>query len=339
MDYLALDVGGANLKAAHSGGGAWSVRFAVWKHPHKLAHRLRRLLRLAPGFDGLVVTMTAELCGCFTTKREGVGHVLDAVGAVAGAKPVWVWLTDGRLVDLEEARQQPLVCAASNWLALATFVAQQFPEGESLFIDTGSTTTDIVWLEGGLPRAQGLTDPHRLATGELVYVGVRRTGLAALGTEVQWRGRCYGLVAEAFAKTGDVFWLTGQVAEAGYWRGATQGESALRVDAARRVVRVIGGDLEMYTVADAVELAGCFAGLAAGRVAQGIARVCQGRLMPDRVVVSGSGDFLASQAADRVWPGVAQVRLAQAWGDEASCAGCAYALAQLALRGSVGSLG
>src|SRR5437773_11265665 len=105
---LGLDVGGANLKAAHSGGGARSRPFALWKSPAGLTDALRPLLRDWPPYDLLAVTMTGELCDCFATKREGVRTILDAVCAAAGTTPVRVWRTDGRLVDVATARREPL---------------------------------------------------------------------------------------------------------------------------------------------------------------------------------------------------------------------------------------
>src|SRR5438477_275211 len=79
---LGLDVGGANLKAAHTDGTARSRPFALWKEPAALAERLRSLRGEFPAFDRLAVTMTGELCDCFATRREGVRHILNAVAAV-----------------------------------------------------------------------------------------------------------------------------------------------------------------------------------------------------------------------------------------------------------------
>ena len=85
---LGLDVGGANLKAAHTGGEAVTTPFALWKQPDQLAAALADLVAGLPGFDALAVTMTGELCDCWETKREGVLAILDAVATVAAAKPV-----------------------------------------------------------------------------------------------------------------------------------------------------------------------------------------------------------------------------------------------------------
>src|SRR5262249_8238736 len=126
---LGLDVGGANLKAAHSSGTCRSRPFALWKNPAALPDSLRELLHGLPDADLLAVTMTGEPCDCFATKREGVRCILDAVVQAAGARTVRVWHNDGRLTDAATARETPLTVAAANWLALATFAGRFAPTG------------------------------------------------------------------------------------------------------------------------------------------------------------------------------------------------------------------
>ena len=108
---LGLDIGGANLKAAHSTGVVFLRPYALWKNPDGLPEALRQLVRESPPHDQLAVTMTGELCDCFETKRHGVAAILAAVDALAGHSPVRVWRTDGRFVDLSEARATPLQVA------------------------------------------------------------------------------------------------------------------------------------------------------------------------------------------------------------------------------------
>ena len=172
---LGLDIGGANLKAAHTAGPARSRPFALWKDPAGLPAALSALIGEMPRADRLAVTMTGELCDCFETKREGVAAILDAVEGAAGDQPVRVWRNDGRFVDTTAARAEPLKAAAANWLALATFAGRFAPKGPALLLDIGSTTTDVVPLRDGRPVPQGRTDPERLRCEELVYTGVRRT--------------------------------------------------------------------------------------------------------------------------------------------------------------------
>src|SRR5437867_8428445 len=93
---LGLDIGGANLKAAHTDMPARSLPFVLWKNPRGLSSALNDLIGAMPSHDQLAVTMTGEFCDCFATRREGVNAILDSVAAVAGRTPVRVWSTHGR---------------------------------------------------------------------------------------------------------------------------------------------------------------------------------------------------------------------------------------------------
>ena len=124
MRVVGLDIGGANLKAADSDGKATTRPFAVWKTPEKLAAEIGQLLDGFARPDAIALTMTAELADCYRTKREGVDAVLAAVELSAAAIPVAVWQTAGRFVTPREAREAPLLAAAANWHALATFVGR-----------------------------------------------------------------------------------------------------------------------------------------------------------------------------------------------------------------------
>src|SRR5439155_1586656 len=161
--------------------------------------RLRRLCGEFPAFDRMAVTMTGELCDCFATRREGVRHILDAVAAVIPRDIVSVYRNDGLFADWEDAYAEPLSAAASNWLALAAFAGRYAPTGSALLVDIGSTTSDLIPLRDGVPVPTGRTDTDRLASGELVYTGVRRTPACALLGG--------GGAAEFFATTLDVYLL------------------------------------------------------------------------------------------------------------------------------------
>ena len=187
MTWLALDIGGANIKAADGRGHAHSMPFPLWRNHKRLAGALSDTLASSPTHEQIAVTMTGELADCFTTKAEGVHAILDAVEQTANSQRVSVYLTDGRLVPVDVARGQPLLAAASNWHALAQYVCR-FCHGQSgLLIDVGSTTCDIIPLDGEKPVAIGCTDPERLVAGELVYTGIERSPLCGIVRELPWR--------------------------------------------------------------------------------------------------------------------------------------------------------
>ena len=328
MNVLALDIGGVNIKVAHSDGDAECRPFALWQQPRCLPDVLGEMARQAAPFEHLALTMTAELCDCFATKRDGVHCILDAVEAMGAGKSVHVWQTDGRFVSPTEARLNPLRCAAGNWHALGTLLALMLNGEDALLIDTGSTTTDLIALHDGQVCAEGLTDTERLATGELLYVGAQRTPLMALGPTVAWRGHPHPVMAESFARTQDVYVLTGNLLPQPDCLATCDGRPMTQRAAAARVVRMIGADLELLNIGDAVQLAHAFAGEVRTRVSEAVAR-CAARRKVTRVVTSGSGAFLAEAGAAATLPDTPIEQLADRIGAEASVAACAHALVRL----------
>lgn len=326
--WIALDIGGANLKAAHASGRARTVPFELWKHPERLAAELARLLATLPPADAVAVTMTGELCDCFRTKADGVETILDAVANATKTRTRCVWGTDGAFHTFEEGVRRPELVAAANWLALASVAARLVPEGPGLLIDVGSTTTDLIPFRDGRVRPQGWTDSGRLRSCELVYAGARRTPLCALATEVDHRCGPIGLAAELFATTLDVYLLRGDIAEDPEDQATADGRPATRDCARDRIARMIAADRDEVSEADALALADAFDAVLVDRLVQAAGRAAPG---PERVVVAGSGEFLARRVAGRVVaPGGRIVALADLWDQARSDAGCAHALLVLA---------
>src|SRR5579871_3260794 len=168
-EVIGIDIGGANLKLATASGRSVTQVFEIWRTPERLEEVLRSMLVDFLPADALAVTLTAELADCFATKGEGVARILDAVERVAGLMPVRVWSTQGAFLDPAAARSRPLDVAAANWHALATWAGRWLPGPGAVLIDIGSTTTDLIPLQNGVPAARGNTDATRLMAGELVY--------------------------------------------------------------------------------------------------------------------------------------------------------------------------
>ena len=330
--WLALDVGGANLKGSHSSGAARSLPFALWRQPERLSAEIGRFAEAFPAFDRVALTMTAELCDCYPTKRAGVLAVLEAVSSALPMIPVVVWGLDGRLHPSTEIRDAPLLAAAANWLALATFAARLTGDGPGVLIDVGSTTTDIIPLQGGRPVPRGRTDTDRLQSGELSYVGVRRTTVCALAETLPFQGRPTALVAEFFATTLDVFLVLEDIREDPDDLDTADGRAATIANARDRLARTVGADREACSSADVVPLAEAAHEAILARLVSSSARaglVAGGR--PLVAVVSGSGEFLAERLAGRILgPEGRVVRLSEHWGSVASAAACAQALRLLA---------
>jgi (4-(4-[2-(gamma-L-glutamylamino)ethyl]phenoxymethyl)furan-2-yl)methanamine synthase len=322
---LGLDVGGANLKAAHTSGVAVSRRFALWKNPGGLTDALRDVIRSLPPADQLAVTMTGELCDCYESKRQGVNAILDAVESAVDGKPVLVWQNTGCFADLDRARSTPLQTAAANWLALATFVGRYAPAGPGLLLDVGSTTTDVVPLLDGRPVPRGRTDSERLLCRELVYLGVRRTPLCAVAGPVG--------AAELFATALDAYLVLGDVPEQAADCDTADGRPATRAAAHLRLARMLCADLETSTEDQRLQLART-ARLHQVLMLGAALRMVAARMPgpPRTVIRAGSGEFLADRAlCSQEWvPPCRVVSLERELGETASAAACAHAVAVLA---------
>jgi probable H4MPT-linked C1 transfer pathway protein len=327
---LGLDIGGANLKAAHSSGAAHLQPYALWKNPDGLDEALAHLLRKLPPFDQLTVTMTGELCDCFENKRTGVEAILATVEKVSGRRAIRVWRNDGRLVDLDTARADPLSVAAANWLALATFAGRFVPRGPALVVDIGSTTTDIVPMYDGKPIPRGRNDVKRLQHHELVYTGVRRTPVCALLGS--------GGAAEFFATTLDVYLVLGDEPENVGDCDTADGRPATRAAALARLARMVCVDLENYPEAAIRELASRIHHRQLRHLCRAVHNVSASLPEPPvAVVTAGSGEFLAARLFT-AWPDggtdrqrvLRRLSLARTIGPVVSQCACAYALAILA---------
>jgi probable H4MPT-linked C1 transfer pathway protein len=330
--WIALDIGGANIKAAHTSGIARTVPFELWKRPDELPRLLSQLTAALPPAERIAITMTAELCDCYPTKAKGVREVLTAAKSVYSGKLIRVWGTDGRFHTVEDILEHPDPAAASNWLALASVAARLLPDRCGLLVDVGSTTTDLIPLRDGKPVPRGRTDTQRLRSGELVYIGVRRTPVCALATELKLRDATTGLSAELFASTLDVYLVRRQIPPDPYNASTADGRPATVEAASDRLARMVGADRDTFSLDDASTFADAAHAALMGRMLTAAERACRETIgQPQGAVIAGSGEFLARELAHRLLEsGCPIVSLNEAWGPIASSAGCATALGILA---------
>jgi (4-(4-[2-(gamma-L-glutamylamino)ethyl]phenoxymethyl)furan-2-yl)methanamine synthase len=301
---LGWDVGGANLKAARieegsqSGATVLERPFPLWRERHGLPAILAGTAERLGGARHMAVTMTAELADCFATKREGVVFVLDAFRAAFPDVEPWIYGIDGRFRSADAARQRPNQIAAANWRASASFVARAFPD--AIFLDVGSTTTDVIPIVAGRVAARGRTDPARLRTGELVYTGALRTPVCAIVRAVPLRGRPCRVAAEHFAVAADVHVWLGRIDEDQYTCDTPDGRGRSRPEAAARLARMVCADMEMLRPRDITAIAEHAARAQVRQIAAGVRQVMRrlGSACPGVAVIAGQGTFLARPAAE-----------------------------------------
>ncbi len=331
---IGWDVGGVNTKAARLGEDgalqACVVPYELQVDPGRLSALLRETAAaLAAGAGARhAVTMTAELSQMFRTKRDGVGFVLDAFESAFPARPLDIYGVDGCFHSTAGARARPLTVAASNWMATASVVAAEVPDG--ILLDVGTTTTDLIPLVGGRAVTVGRTDPERLASGELIYTGALRTPTEAVARRVPLGVGSASVSAEGFALMGDVYLWLGLLDADDYTVRAPDGRPATREFAGERLARVVCADRDMLADAAIDGIAHALADAQVGLIREGLAQ-SQARHPTLRVaVVTGLGDFIAARAARE--SGLEVVSLAQRLGRDAARAAPAAAVALLLRR-------
>ena len=344
MIIIGLDVGGANLKACRleinesqisSDIKCKSVFFPIWQHERRnlwqtivdTVHEVSK--GVVPDLVSLV--MTAELSDTFQTKREGVLTIARSIVEYLGEIPIVFPSVYLDLLDLQQVEENPHAIAASNWPPLAWAVGQSYPD--CLLIDVGSTTTDVIPINDGLPQTSGLDDMNRLIHGELVYTGALRTDLSAILKRVNTKLGICRVSSEYFSTSADVHLVLGNIHEDKYTSDTADGRGKSREECLARIARLICGDIELIPKDEIMNIAEQVWIQQIDEISEAILQVCKAKgLSPEdeQYVVSGLGsDFLARPAIEKSG-GVKISDLREALGNIGSISATAYAAALFA---------
>jgi len=300
MKVAGWDVGGAHLKVVLAVDGR-IVDAAQFPSPlARDTESLAAAFNAADRFrqaDRHAVTMTGELADIFDDRSAGVAALMNCILAALPGDLVQVYAGRIGFVSSEQAVAYATDVASANWHASAKLVAQAI--GAGLFLDIGSTTTDIVPLAGGEVVARGYTDAERLACGELVYTGLVRTPVMAVASHLPVQGAYQHVVAERFATMADVYRVLDRLPADADQMPTADGRDK-NVDASRvRLARMVGRDAGDATEADWRFLASVLADRQLRQVEDGLALVRSRFPGVDTVVGAGVGAALAQQVADR----------------------------------------
>jgi probable H4MPT-linked C1 transfer pathway protein len=283
--WVGMDIGGANIKAAHSTGWSNSSRFPMWKQPQNLSKGVAELIGSCPAFRGVAVTMTGEMADCFATRAEGVAVILDQITSVIPASMVRVYDVQGQWRTVTQAAREPWQVASSNWHALARMIASEKRFSEAgdqqaqLLIDVGSTTTDIIPILEGSIAIDDQTDSQRLQSGALVYTGFERSNVAGIVQELPLFGSGCPVINELFATTLDVYLWLRHIPDQPDRRDTADNRSATREAARYRLARLVGEDGSTLADSDVEAIANAVFNAQAAAIAGGI------RKMLDRLAI------------------------------------------------------
>ncbi|MCI0466640.1 MAG: H4MPT-linked C1 transfer pathway protein [Beijerinckiaceae bacterium] len=241
-NVIGWDVGGAHLKAARAENGvitrAAQVASPLWLGVEELERAYSCAEALVGQASLNAITMSGELCDIFATREEGVARLAGLMARLLGHRRAIVYASRSGFVDASEAKDRAAEIASANWHASAALCARQMRD--ALFLDMGSTTTDIIPIAKGVPANLGFTDAERLAQGELVYTGIARSFLMAGPKLVPFAGRWTPLMNEWFATMADVHRILGQLPEGADLMEPADGREKTAAASRARLARMTG---------------------------------------------------------------------------------------------------
>ena len=281
---IGIDVGGANLKWADAESRGEIIYFPMWKELDRLEKKLREIKKKTKP-DSVGAVITAELSDAFESKSAGVKFISGLLKKVF--EKVYFLSLDG---NLSTTIDDPLNFAASNWVASVLFLKEEYDE--FLFVDMGSTTTDLIPFKKEILAAK--TDFERVRRGELVYLGALRTPVCCLGKYGSNR-----LAAELFAIVADAFLLTGDIEGKDYSVESPDGRGKSRKECMARLARMLCGDLEEVGEEAILEFAGWVKEEIIKEIREAI-EVQLGKYQLGRVIGCGVGEFLIRQAVETI---------------------------------------
>jgi (4-(4-[2-(gamma-L-glutamylamino)ethyl]phenoxymethyl)furan-2-yl)methanamine synthase len=239
---IGWDIGGVHLKAARAEDGR-ITKAAQYASPLRAGteHLLQAFGQARTDIgraDSNIVTMTGELADTFSSRAEGVARL--AMLAAQQLEAVSIYAGPAGCVRPQDAPLHSVEIASANWHACAALIARK--RRNALFIDLGSTTTDIIPIIDGKVAARGYTDWRRLATGELVYTGLVRGFVMATASRAPLRGAWTPLINENFATMADVHRILGTLPPGADLMATADGREKTVAASRARLARMLGAD-------------------------------------------------------------------------------------------------
>jgi probable H4MPT-linked C1 transfer pathway protein len=303
MIVTGWDLGGAHLKAARIEAGrvrgVVQVACPLWQGLDRLkAAFAEARQRLGEG-DMHAVTMTGELSDVFANRAEGVAGLSSVAAETLPGRILVYGGREGWLAPDEVSGRADAV-ASANWHATATLLARR--RADALFVDMGSTTTDIIPITGGRLSGRGYSDAERLAAGELVYTGATRTFLMAVAQRVPFRGGWTPVMNEYFASMADAHRILGQLPADADQHPAADGREKNFAASCARLARMIGRDAAAASDNEWRNLAAFYAETQLCLVHDAALQVLSAAPMSEDapVVAAGAGRFVIAKLAARL---------------------------------------
>ncbi len=302
-NVVGWDIGGAHVKAAVISAGeiiaVYQQPCPLWKGLDQLQCAVISILQELAGSNCRhAITMTGELVDLFDNRDDGVKQIIQTMTELLPGSEIMIFAgQEGFLKPSQIETGHYMSIASANWLASASFATQKLDSG--LFIDCGSTTTDILLLNNGQVLAEGYTDYQRLISQELIYTGIIRTAVMAVTQTALDQGKKIGLMSEYFATMADVYRVTGELNDKHDQTDTADGAEKTVLASARRLSRMIGCDFYPDELPRWQQFAENIRAQQIGQIQRGCEiRLSQHGLPQNRLLIgAGVGRFLVKQIA------------------------------------------
>ncbi len=301
-DIIGWDIGGAHVKAARvaSNGAILAVMqtpCALWRGLSELETAVKRVMSELGKATRHAVTMTGEMADLFPNREAGVAAIATTMDNRFPNEDIVFYCGGNSFVSPDRAKDDAHRIGSANWRASVALIASKIDNG--VFIDIGSTTTDLIAIKQRSPCMVGNDDFTRLLSGELVYTGVVRTPLMALGESVFFRGEPVPLMAEFFATTADVYRVLNELPSDADQHPSADGANKTAIASARRMARMIGRDLESASMSEWCEMALAFRAAQLRKIEAGRRTVTSRAGLDDGAIIvgAGAGQFLVREIA------------------------------------------
>ncbi|MDR2873933.1 MAG: H4MPT-linked C1 transfer pathway protein [Methanobrevibacter sp.] len=302
MKIAGFDIGGANTDLAIIDFSKNEKNILVdfkylpmWSDNHRLGEVLLKLISENDdlnNIDAVGISMTGELVDAYNKKEEGVLDISKKVNDIFDVPIGFVGID--RVLNYDELLEDPSKVAAANWIATSSIISKI--DENCIFIDTGSTTTDIIPIKNGKQCAKGSSDFERLATGELVYTGALRTNLSTFLNRIKLEDKEYSLASELFATTADVYNVLGKISKEDYSCSTSDGAGKSKKESMIRISRVLCADRDILTPEQIIAISNFAHQKQIQQIAEGLKKVSE-RENLDKVITTGlGGEILANEA-------------------------------------------
>ncbi|NOQ93125.1 MAG: H4MPT-linked C1 transfer pathway protein [Methylophaga sp.] len=301
------DIGGAHVKVARCDQQGQLIQVIqvacpLWQGIEQLEQAIASIFtQLNNKGDVAAITMTGELVDIFSDRQAGVEGILACLAHYINVDNTYVYAAELGWLTPNNAIKNWQHVASRNWQASATHVAQRIPNG--LFVDIGSTTSDIIPFVEGQAVPQKHDDFGRQTSRELLYTGAIRTPLIAISQTAPFNGLSVSLAAELFATTADIWCLLGELNPSAIQDTSADGQSWELDACACRIARLLGTDANQAEEKQWVQLAQWFAEQQCHQITDAILHVlsAHSELPSDAPLIgAGVGRFIVKFCAQRL---------------------------------------